>query len=163
SFENALDLLTVCSIVLIRKPSGNLDLLTEAQVVRRFNRLRSDLAALYAAYYVAELLADWTQENDPHPALFDEVIATLAELGGEQASTSANLAARVLRFELIFLHEMGYRPVLERCSGCEGSLGALTQLGFSPVAAGVLCPRCRAGTPHCKPLSAEGWRVLLDL
>src|SRR5262250_3748905 len=67
AFENALDLLTVCSIVLLRKSSGGLDLLTEAQVVKRFPRLRSDLQALYAAYYVAELLSDWTEDYDPHP------------------------------------------------------------------------------------------------
>src|SRR5271165_5361102 len=71
SFESALDLLTLCSIVLLRKSSGGLDLLTEAQVVRRFPRLRSDLGALYAAYYVAELLADLTEDYDPHPTLFD--------------------------------------------------------------------------------------------
>src|SRR3954454_11465776 len=80
SFDSGLDLLTVCSIVLIRKSSGGLDLLTEAQVVRRFARLRSDLGALYAAYYVAELLADWTQENDPHPVLYDEALAALDDL-----------------------------------------------------------------------------------
>src|SRR5919199_4615967 len=82
SFESALDLLTVCGIVLLRKSSGSLDLLTEAQVVRRFPQLRQDLGALYAAYYVAELLADWTEENDPHPVLFDEVVGVLRELGG---------------------------------------------------------------------------------
>src|SRR5438309_9407366 len=60
NFECALDLLTVCSIVFLRKSSGGLDLLTEAQVVERFPRLRGDLAALHAAYYVAELLAAWT-------------------------------------------------------------------------------------------------------
>src|SRR5437763_6844854 len=65
NFESALDLLTVCGIVLLRKTSGGLDLLTEAQVVRRFPRLANDLQALYAAYYVAELLSDWTEENDP--------------------------------------------------------------------------------------------------
>ena len=32
NFESALDLLTVCDIVLIRKSSGSLDLLTEARV-----------------------------------------------------------------------------------------------------------------------------------
>src|SRR5919202_6707472 len=80
NFEVALDLLTVCSIVLLRKSSGGLELLTEAQVVERFPALRADLPALYAAYYVAELLADWTEEYDPHPALFDEARATLADL-----------------------------------------------------------------------------------
>src|SRR3954466_7829059 len=64
SFDSGLDLLTVCSIVVIRKPGG-LDLLTEAQVVRRFARLGDDLAALYAAYFIAELLADWTTDADP--------------------------------------------------------------------------------------------------
>src|ERR671932_2267818 len=81
SFESALDLLTVCSIVLIRKSSGSLDLLTEAQVVRRFGRLRADLGALYAAYYIAELLSDWTEEYDPHPGLFDEALDALQTLG----------------------------------------------------------------------------------
>src|SRR6516164_2174926 len=81
AFESALDLLTVCSIVLLRKTSGGLDLLTEAQVVERFGRLTTDLAALYAAYYIGELLADWTEESDPHPTLFEEALATLRMLG----------------------------------------------------------------------------------
>src|SRR5271167_4884911 len=112
SFESALDLLTLCSIVLLRKSSGGLDLLTEAQVVRRFPRLRSDLAALYAAYYLAELLADWTEENDPHPILFDEAVATLDDLGTGDGPGDA-LGPRVLRFELVLLRELGYQPVLD--------------------------------------------------
>src|SRR5215469_13171703 len=61
NFESALDLLTLCSIVFLRKSSGGLDLLTEAQVAQRFPRLGSDLQALYGAYYVAELLSDLTE------------------------------------------------------------------------------------------------------
>src|SRR4029077_11322748 len=53
NFESALDLLTVCRIVFLRKSSGGLDLLTEAQVVERFPLLRENLHALYAGYYVA--------------------------------------------------------------------------------------------------------------
>ena len=95
NFESALDLLTVCSIVLLRKSSGSLDLLTEAQVVQRFPRLRTDLAALNAGYYVAELLADWTEDYDPHPVLYDEALATLGDLGETKATTGPRLA----RFE----------------------------------------------------------------
>src|SRR5947208_9694361 len=82
SFENALDLLTLCSIVLLRKSSGGLDLLTEAQVVRRFSGLAATLPSLYGAYYVAELLDSATQENDPHPVLFDSTVETLEALNG---------------------------------------------------------------------------------
>src|SRR5205823_1606298 len=99
NFESALDLLTVCSIVFLRKSSGSLDLLTEAQVVQRFPRLRADLGALYAAYYVAELLADWTEDYDPHPALFDEALATLRAVGTPppDGAPAPEVGPRVLR------------------------------------------------------------------
>src|SRR5437588_1356792 len=70
NFEIALDLLSVCNVVVLRKSSGGLDLLTEAQVADRFPKLRTALPALYAAYYVAELLSEGTEDIDPHPALF---------------------------------------------------------------------------------------------
>src|SRR5262249_5568732 len=87
NFDVALDLLTVASIVLLRKSSGGLDLLTEAQVVERFPRLRTHLPALYAGYYIAELLADWTEDYDPHANLFDEAQSALRELGAPPEST----------------------------------------------------------------------------
>src|SRR5438270_8705054 len=107
NFESALDLLTLCRIVLLRKSSGGLDLLTEAQVVRRFPGLATRLPALYAAYYVAELLADWTEENDPHPTLFDEALEALRDL----AETGDAVGPRLARFELVLLRELGYSPL----------------------------------------------------
>lgn len=70
-FEIAFDLLTVCRVTYLRKAHGGLDLLIEAQVAERFPHLRTDLHALNVGYYVAELLADGTQDYDPHPELFD--------------------------------------------------------------------------------------------
>jgi DNA repair protein RecO (recombination protein O) len=155
NFETALDLLTVCSIVLLRKSSGSLDLLTEAQVVKRYPRLRTDLPALYAAYYIAELLSDWTQEYDPHPSLFDEALATLDDLGRPGVATGPRLA----RFELAFLRELGYSPVLEVCAAC-GRPVTGRDLAFSPAAGGVLCTACASRQRDRRPLSAEAWRAL---
>src|SRR6266478_6615804 len=139
NFENALDLLTVCSIVFLRKSSGSLDLLTEAQVVKRFPRLRTDLPALYAAYYVAELLADWTEDYDPHPGLFDEALAALDVVGMPGVATGP----RLMRFELVLLRELGYRPVLDACAACGGPI-AEQALVFSASAGGLVCPACRS-------------------
>lgn len=80
NFDVAFDLLTVCDVVFIRKASG-LELLTEARMNEQFPALRQDLKALYAGYYVAELLADGLQDYDPHPALFDAALRTLRALG----------------------------------------------------------------------------------
>src|SRR5262245_7401821 len=148
NFEVALDLLTVCSIVLLRKSSGSLDLLTEAQVVERFPRLRSHLPALYAGYYIAELLADWTEDYDPHPLLFDEARAALGDLGASAETTGPRLA----RFELVLLRELGYQPTLDACAVCGLAVDGL-RLAFSAAQGGVLCPDCQPRQRERRPLS----------
>src|SRR6266511_426147 len=157
NFESALDLLTVCGIVFLRKSSGGLDLLTEAQVVERFPRLRTDLQALYGAYYVAELLADWTEDYDPHPVLFDEACEALRALGAPGTVTPL----RVARFELVLLRELGYGMVLEVCATCGAVPDA--NLSFSPAAGGVLCRACAPAQRVQRPLSPPSWQALREL
>lgn len=159
SFENALDLMTVCSIVLLRKSTGSLDLLTEARVVQRFMHLRRDLAALYAGYYVVELLADWTEEHDPHPVLFDEAVAALQELG---TTGPAATGLRLARFELVLLRELGYCPVLESCAVCGNPVDE-QRLAFCAPAGGVLCPGCQPRQRDRRPLPQEAWQALRSL
>ena len=113
-FQGGLDLLGVSDIVLLHKASEALDLLTEAAPVERFASLRRDLAALYAGYYIAELLSDLTDFHDPHPRSCSTrrwsrcgIWATRrCELGG------------VLRFELACLRELGLMPALDACAHC---------------------------------------------
>ena len=156
SFASALDLLTLCSIVFLRKSSGGLDLLTEAQVVERFGQLRTDLGALYAGYYIAELLSDWTEEYDPHPALFEEACRTLRALG----TTGVITGPRLARFELVLLRELGYSPTLTRCASCGETVNNGQGLAFSAAAGGVLCPKCRKSQRDSRPLSHAGWQAL---
>jgi DNA repair protein RecO (recombination protein O) len=158
NFESSLDLLTVCSIVLLRKSSGGLDLLTEAQVVRRFPQVTQDLQALYSAYYVAELLADWTEDYDPHPTLFDEALQTLQALGTAETATGP----RLVRFEMVLLRELGYRPVLGACATCGAATDA-RRLAFSPAAGGTLCPACQPAQRDRRPLSRAAHDALRRL
>ena len=164
SFESALDLLTVCSMVFLRKSSGSLDLLTEAQVTKRFPRLRADLPALYAGYYVAELLGDWTEDYDPHPVLFDEALAVLEDLGTPGVPTGLRLA----RFELVLLRELGYSP----CCGCaaraaeEETLalaGEAMPRAFAASAGGMVCPQCLPRFRDRCVLRPEAWQALVAL
>ena len=161
AFENALDLLTVCSIVFLRKSPGTLDLLTEAQVVQRFPRLRDDLDALYAGYYVAELLNDWTEDYDPHPLLYDESLATLRDLGckPEPGVPVIETGPRVMRFELTLLREFGYNPALNVCAVCENEIKR-ERLAFSAAAGGVLCSRCQNVAREKRALSRPAWELL---
>lgn len=157
NFESALDLLTVCGMVLLRKSSSSLDLCTEAQVQERFPSVRQNLSALYAAYYLAELLGDLTEEYDPHPALYDEALATLRDLGQPGILTGPRLA----HFELVLLRELGYAPALDRCADCSG---ALPQRGLALSGqGGAVCPDCQGKHRDRWPLSESARQALIQL
>jgi DNA repair protein RecO (recombination protein O) len=161
-FEFAFDLLTVCQIGFIKKTTGGLELLTEAKLVEQFPRLRLDLKALYAGYYIAELLADGTQDYDPHPLLFD---AALEALRGFQAE--APLLAQVSAFELVWLRELGYSPRLTACAVCNCELfpppDLTARVMFSLEAGGVVCSDCQAEVRDRRSLSGSAWQTLRAL
>jgi DNA repair protein RecO (recombination protein O) len=157
NFEVALDLLSVCNVVVLRKSSGGLELLTEAQVAERFPKLRTSLPALYAAYYIAELLSEGTEELDPHPALFDATLAALRDLGEAGPQTGLRLAA----YELTWLHELGYSPALDACAVCGRAVGS--RPSFSASAGGVVCGNCAPAQRERRsvaPATLEALRAL---
>ena len=150
-FASGLDLLSVCDIVLLHKASDALDLLTEAVLVERQEAFRRDLAALYAGYYVAELLHDLTDHHDPHPRLFDAARVTLRNLGDPVLRSR-----RVLRFELACLRELGHMPALEACVHCGDVVDTSGEaVAFGLATGGVLCSACRPGQPHVATLSGR--------
>ena len=158
-FQAGLDLLSVCDIVLLHKASEALDLLTEAQLTERFEPLRRDLGALYAGYYVAELLNDLTDHHDPHPRLFDAASVTLRHLGDPGLRPR-----RLLRFELALLRELGHMPALEGCVHCGNPVDAVgDSVAFGLSTGGVLCPDCRPGQPHVATLSGRTLELLRRL
>lgn len=152
SFESALDLLNCCDIVLIRKTSGALDLLTEARLREGFSHLRGQLQAYYAASLIAEILSICAQENDPHPDWFDQTIATLRQLGGQE------VYAVLLHWELRALREVGLQPVFDHCVVCRQPLVAqpvAASITWSAVAGGLVCSRCHVAAPGRRQLPRD--------
>lgn len=161
-FESALDLLNECRVVFLRKSSDVLNLLTEAKLERRFRPRvagRAGLACLYGGYFVAELLADLTDEFDPHPELYAAAVQTLAGLRQPQPRTSDWL----LWFEFAALHWLGHSPALEQCAGCGSAVTVERRVPFGLLAGGVLCPTCRTRERQVISLSAAAWQALCAL
>ena len=164
-FESALDLLALCRIVFLHKSSDALDLLTEAKLLRRFRPAGHDLSGLYAGYYVAELLGQLTDEDDPHPELFDLADETLSAL-----SAGEPVVRWMLRFELGLLKFLGHQPSLDTCvecgvavSGTGSASGTAGRVAFGQVDGGVLCPACRGGKTHVVSISAGVLRTMAQL
>ena len=155
-FESALDLLALVRLVFLRKSSDALDLLTEAKLERRFRAAARGIPPLYAGYYVAELLDALTDDDDPHPELFDAAEHSLRAL--ESAAPTARI---VLRFELSALRWLGHWPSLDACVECGAPIAANERVAFSLLGGGALCPRCRPGKRQVVSLSAAAAQLLL--
>ncbi|MFM1996495.1 MAG: hypothetical protein RLZZ111_882 [Planctomycetota bacterium] len=160
SFDAALDLLSTCQVLVLRKSSDSLDLLTEATLEHRF-RVGHSLASYLAALDLAELLDSLTADGDHQPELFDVAHSTLRTLSAPvDAAAAAGLADRDVRAlathtELTVLRLLGHAPALFRCAECSGSLPEGGRTAFGMLDGGALCPRCRRGKRAVVSISGE--------
>jgi DNA repair protein RecO (recombination protein O) len=132
-----------------------LALLTGAKLERRFRAGQRDLARLYAAYYVVELLLELTDEGDPQPELFALAEQTLHDLDG-----NSDITRCLIRFQLQALRILGHVPRLESCVGCGSALPAEGSVSFGFLAGGLLCPRCAPGERQRVRLSSKARQSL---
>ncbi|MEO2030645.1 MAG: DNA repair protein RecO [Planctomycetaceae bacterium] len=162
-FDAAIDLLSRCRIVFIRKSSGSLDLLTEARLISRFTPPGTDIASLYGGYYVADLLNGMTEEYDPAPEIFDLATDTLEKL----STTAQDSLTSVVQFEIGILRFSGMLGSLTECNTCGTPV---TQPGKSShkfahwvSQGGLLCADCRRPEYADRSISAGSVAALRQL
>ena len=124
------------------------------QTIDAFQGLRQDLERLSRGLYAAELVDRFAPEGMEGFATYQLLLDTLRRLAGESATD------RALRyFEMRLLDYGGFGPELERCLKCEATLAAVTS-HFSPMAGGVLCPRCGGGNVGARRLSVQALQAM---
>ncbi len=158
SFDGGLDLLSMSQVLVLRKSSGGLDLLTEASLESRF-RVGTSLAAVLGGLHVAELLDVLTADADPQPELFDVAHATLRRLSDWRGDESS-LAGILLSTELAILRIVGHAPETSLCVECRGPLPSSGRTAFGMLEGGTLCPECRRGRRAVASLSAPALAAL---
>jgi|694.fasta_scaffold140099_2 DNA repair protein RecO (recombination protein O) len=160
-FDGGLDLLSTAEVLLLRRSSGGLDLLTEACLESRF-RVGTSLPALVGGMHVAELLDRLSADADPQPELFDATHATLRRLSGTDAA-EARVAAVVVHAELALLALTGHGVAVDECASCGGPLPAAVRTAFGMLDGGGLCGRCRRGRRAVVSVSAGAMDALRRL
>jgi len=147
-----LELLTHSQVSFAR--GRNLDTITGSQTINSFLPLKSDLWLTSYGLYVAELVNQFTADQQENYSLFQLLLETLEQL------CQANNKELLLRyFELHLLESVGYRPQLRECVSCHLALEP-TANSFSPGAGGMLCPDCQPSQPFAYPLSVNAQKVL---
>ena len=103
-------------------------------------------AAMYAGFYLNELLLKLLPRQDAHPVLFDAYAATLAALA-DGRDESPTLRA----FELLLLRELGWLPELDAATLTNQPLAADARYALQPEA-GVIA--------HADGLPGAAWVAL---
>jgi len=130
------------------------DIITGAQTVTSFRKLREDLDLTAYAYYFCELLDAFVQEDDPHPEMYDLLLTAFRRL-----ETSPDLALTARWYELILLKHAGFAPQLFQCVQCGEKIQPVTNY-FSNERGGVLCPRHGEGASGAEPIPLNALKVL---
>jgi len=149
-FGYALEPLTRGRYVYYLKPDRDLHLLSQADTIAPTGSRLADLPRLAHAEAAIELIDRLVWGEEPHAELFDLLKAALEAV---TAAPAAALPALTIAFELQVASLLGYRPRLDRCAQCGGTLSPRRL--FSPALGGLLCDRCAAGEPGTVTLSAD--------
>lgn len=158
-FDAALDLLSTCRIVFIRKSEGALSLLTQASLVQRFSPVSTQLSSLYGGYYVAELLNGLTEDFDPDARIFDTARAALEQL----SDSAGDAGAAIVQFEITLLRLTGHFPDLTECSVCGEPVAVSGRFTHWVGQGGILCSSCRRPEFADRSISAGSIAVLQQI
>jgi DNA repair protein RecO (recombination protein O) len=121
-------------------------------VERAHLALRTDLPRIARALYALELCRELVRDEQPHAALFHQLVGYLGLLEENRAGPTSLLA-----FELSALALLGFMPRFAACAVCGGGLAE--PIRFDPEHGGCVCAQCGARTPHGVGISgalAEG-------
>lgn len=120
----------------------NLDIITQAESIASFPRLRKDLERLSYALYYAELTQNFGQGLSDECARYFEYLCRSINLLAESEDDPTTLC---LEFELKLLNLLGYKPELNYCVACNDPLTDYRIAIFHHDSGGIVCSTCYSG------------------
>ncbi len=129
----------LCVNNLMLATGRSLDIITQAEGIESFSKLRGSLNKLSYGLYYAELTSQFGQGLTEESGLYFERLCQALRV---QAESDSDGALACLEFELSVLDLIGYRPELDVCVGCRRMLVDHDLSVFDHDAGGVLCQNC---------------------
>lgn len=161
-FDGPIEVFSSGTIVYVRKRQEQLAVLAEFAQQPMFVGLRRRLEALNAALLAAELTEKLTQDEDPHPPLFEALRQFLLDV--QEADQPQQIRKRLILYQMQLLAEIGLAPVLDRCVNGPHPFGRHWKwVYFSSHHNGLLCPDCEGAFAEKKRISPAAAAVLADL
>lgn len=110
--------------------------------INPFNKLRYDLDKLTMAFYAAEIINTFCNDDDKdktqNELIYNLLYKTLENIQNSKDKTQITL--NILKFQLHFMNIAGFGIELERCLKCSKTVEG--DALFSIQTGGIICPNC---------------------
>jgi DNA repair protein RecO (recombination protein O) len=141
-FAGILEPFTQLQVVFNDRGGSGMPVLQEATLIRPFAGIRTDIVKTAYASYWTELILLWVEEAQSRPEIYHLLDFALGELA-DSGTPAMDLS---VLFQMRFLGQEGFQPVLEKCSCCRKDIDELTQDKFciDLTKGGIVCNQCPA-------------------
>lgn len=132
------DPLNHLQIIIYKKETRDVQLLSDAEIISHFSKLKENLSALKYSYAIIELVHKLTSDYEENKRTFNGIvrILSLLEKGEEKPEVLFG------KFFIFLMKETGYEIQLKKCSVCGRTDLQNMILGFN-WDSGMLCANCK--------------------
>ncbi len=132
------DVLNNIEVIVYKKESRDVQIISSADLVSHYPKIKSDLATSIYAYAVCELVKELSIENENNELLFKGLKKILNLIENKEEHPGVLFG----RFFIFFLKEIGYELNLENCEICSKQLTIESRpTRFSSE--GFICNQCK--------------------
>ena len=155
----ALQTFSYIQIVFYKKPTSEIYLLSQSEILHSYQALTKDLNRYVFASAVMELLDRLITGEEPHPEIFYLALETLSYM---ENAPPKSLEKSFWSFALKLADLLGYKPKLNRCIICDTPVSDKLIL-FSPDKGGIVCKKCARSDQAYIRLSQDSVAAALKL
>ena len=153
-YGRIVDLINHLSVVLYKKESREMQLLSGADTIDHYPEIKTDLNRLKYAYSIVELVKNLLAEHEVNKRIFKGITKILNRLNSGREPPEVTFG----RFFIFFLKEIGYEIQIEVCAICgKKEFEANCIYNFDK---GLICGECRKSVVDIYDINLELLRYL---
>ncbi len=142
-FASNLEPFSLNEIIFYRKTHSSLHLVSQADKINNFTRIRQSIDRTTAAGFMMELVNSIMPAEDKNEEIYELALASLKEL---ETNYSPDKIATIFKIKMLSLS--GFKPHFDSCLSCLEKI--MGQSKFSLAQGGLLCPRCMSKDPAAR-------------
>jgi DNA repair protein RecO (recombination protein O) len=153
-YGRIVDPLNYLSVVIYKKESREIQLLSQADIIEHYPDVKNDLDKLAYAYAVVELVKNLLAEHEVNRKIFKGTVKILSKLDSGDEKPEITFG----RFFMFLLKETGYEIQIDKCAICgKEKFVADVYYNFDK---GLICGECRKTVVAIYDINMELLRYL---